>query len=348
MEFKQDVNTRIEEALVRCGVNKEGFRSIEIPGDLSPRRYRRLETNSKEFSERFLVSSVVAMVFDSVKPPEAEAKIVRTSDEAFIELSEFFFKENFPVPKIYFEAKDIGVLLLEDLGEYPLINLAEGRDKQVPKFYSQAVSLIHQMQAIPKVSAFFPFERSFDEGILLREMGQFVEYVLPVDLAKVEIDLVEAIFKKLSAEICSFQKVLVHRDFHSWNLMVDLKGKLRVIDFQDALMGSRSYDLVALLHERDIDLILPEELVKSLEDQFFSFYGDDELRSCEYPRVQLQRDLKVSGLFMKVKKLRGLSSYERWVPGTLARIGRTLDSLALQDSDYAEFKKLLKAREVLK
>jgi aminoglycoside/choline kinase family phosphotransferase len=341
MDFNEKASVRIENAFSRVGILATQYTLSEIPGDLSPRRYARVDSLDNNFISKFGANSIVAMVFDSIKPPEAEAKIIRTSDSAFIELAEFFDHSGLPVPKIYLDARDIGVVLLEDLGTQTLIELVKSNSKNLKTFYFEAVSLIHQIQAIPVRKDFFAYERSFDQAILEREMNQFLEFVMTESITEFEKNFILKVFNEIANTFMNFKQVLVHRDFHSWNLMVDKTDKLRVIDFQDALMGPRCYDLVALLHERDIDLLLEPKLVLELENQFFSYYNESFLREFEFPIVQLQRDLKVSGLFVKVKKLRGLGNYEKWVPGTLKRIGSTLEVLSDQNKLFLEFKNIL-------
>ena len=111
-------------------------------------------------------------------------------------------------------------------------------------------------------------------------------------------------------------------------------------------MSTRCYDVVALLNDRDTDSILGPELYRTLLDYFLNLSeGSKTEILAEYWRVLLQRDLKVAGRFRKLSRSRGLVSYERWVPGTLTRIGRTLRTLAGEDPLYAAFLEMLVARD---
>ena len=340
MEFSRPSLERIEEVLQIKGVDSSQYSIESLKGDLSPRKYFRLTEKSDVFKKIYGSSSVMAMVFDSVKPPEAEAKLAKTSDVAFIESTTFFSSNNLPVPRIYNTDLNLGVLITEDLGKTLLIDIASDKDKAKP-YYQEAVSLIHKIQEIKEDQNCFMYTRGFDSKVLKREMLQFQEYILGSTLVDSEMQIVDNLFTYLSEELAKTKQVLVHRDFHSWNLMIDKNGQLRLIDFQDALKGTRSYDLVALLHERDIDLILDSSLIDSLEDQFFEYYHDEYLRDIEYPMTQLQRDLKVSGLFIRVKVTRGLDAYANWVPGTLKRIDKTLRKLFSKNRVFSEFHALL-------
>lgn len=355
MEFKLSNLSRLENCLSDFGLSKESLEIQTIPGDLSPRKYFRIkDLGLKDPSIKYSVQglkgllnseSMMGMVFESIKPPEIETKIVKTSDHAFVETTEFFLKHQIPVPEIFYKNFEQGVIFLEDLGDTPLITLAKSQDKDLSIYYERAIDIIHALQAIPQDS-FFIFSRGFDKLTYLREVTQFRDFILPSKLTKIEEDLVLSFFETIVSDLLSFKKVLVHRDFHSWNLMLDGRKQIRLIDYQDALLGTRSYDLVALLHERDIDLVLPQSMISKLENKFFEPYNDSYLREIEYPTAQLQRDLKVSGLFVKVKIQRGLDSYSEWVPGTLSRIKRTLEKLKEHKKIYKDFYSLLMDKNI--
>lgn len=318
---------KIHSSLSDLGLLDSLIRIEQIPGDLSPRRYFRCFLNENQMGKK----SIMAMVFDSIQPPESEAKFSYTSDVTFIELTKFLSEHDIPVPKLYLERKDIGVLVLEDLGVKTLIEVLGKEHKATIPYYKRATELIHAFQDIPMRPDFFAFDRALEEEVYRRELQSFIKYYVDPLLDSSRKKQIEEVLLGLCAEIDKFPRVLVHRDFHSWNLMIDDEDKLRVIDFQDALMGPRCYDLVALLHERDIDGILSAEEVLEIEDSFFSKIADPKVRIYEYPRVQLQRDLKTTGLFTKCVSDRKLFSYGKWIPGNFKRIEKTLVRL-LEDS----------------
>jgi N-acetylmuramate 1-kinase len=311
-----------------------------VYGDLSPRRYFRASLRKGAPLETD-TDSVIIMYFDSVTPPEAEAKIVKSSFESYLEVGEFFQSGGISVPKVYFASEHLHILVIEDLGSCPIISLAKAGDKKIASVYPAAVSGIHKIQNLDPRDGFFIYERGFDAAVYCREMSEFSDFYLPEDLSTKEKECIQKTYHFLAQELDSFPRVLVHRDYHSWNLMCDIKGNLRVIDFQDALMGTRSYDLVALVHERDIDAVLGPALVGELEDQFFSAWSDPRVREYEYPRVLLQRDLKVAGRFAKVVLTRGLKSYGTWIPGTVRRIAGTLEVLKYEHDLFREFSEVI-------
>lgn len=309
--------------------------------DLSPRRYFKvlLKNNCPISTTK---GTIVVMYFDSVKPPEVgsdalKAGIAKNSFESFLEIGEFLQKNGVSVPKIYHSSVDLNIILMEDLGSSPLFTLISDTKVDHPNLYHKAVDNLYSFQNIKQDSEFFIFQRGFSESLYVNELNEFRDFILPDTINSTEKTIVDSFFSDIASEINNFKKALVHRDYHSWNIMYDFFGELRLIDYQDALMGTRSYDLVALVHERDIDTLLGEELVSKLEEHFFSLYNDSYLKEYEYPRVLLQRDMKVAGRFAKVLKTRGLTTYGAWIPGTVARIDSTLRALHPSMKKHKDF-----------
>ncbi len=304
--------------------------------DASLRRYFRVTLGNPK-------DSIVAMVFDSVLSAEAGGRSV-TSDRSYVELTRFFSVYGIRVPELLFDDEAQQLLLIEDLGDCLLANLlledcqtreGDRRAELVEELYRSAIEQIERLQAIPPKKGFFPFERSFTAELYRRELSEFEDYVLRPAAASPElINLSRATFSFIAQELARLPQVLVHRDFHSWNLMVDAANGLRVIDFQDALMATRSYDLVGLLNDRDTDSALGFERYRRLLHYFYERTGATEEFWAEYDLVLLQRDLKVAGRFNKLSRERGLTGYEKWVPGTQRRIGETLARLARRDNRW--------------
>jgi len=302
-----------------------------ITPDASTRRYFRLHLNNS------FVPTVVAMVFDSFVSPEAGgAKSIR-ADESYVELTKFFVKAGLAVPELYFDSRDNGILLIEDLTDCSLGSLLDKLEqtKKLPAYYEAAVNQILLLQNIPFDSNFFAFKRAFTESVYLAEMSEFTDFVLSASSLDVsELSVVQHSLNQLAAELSSMPQVLVHRDFHSWNLIVDQRERVRVIDFQDALLGTRCYDIASLLNDRDSDAAIGDALQNELLELFFKGVGSN--LKIEYLKALLQRDLKVAGRFEKLASQRGLKNYLRWVPGTLTRIGKTLNEITQIEGNQFE------------
>lgn len=326
-----------------------------ITPDASLRRYYRLKfpkpIDNLLLPKRGVTHAAVAMVFDSIAGAEVGGGVKINTDEACVKLTPFFLEHGVRVPNLYFDARDVGVLIIEDLGDTPLISVLSSdedrprADNSAEALYKQAIDQISCIQQIPIENSFFPFQRELSREVYLSEMQEFSEFFLAAyPLTSDQLDLVERTFHRIAEELTNLPRVLVHRDFHSWNLLVDQAGELRVIDFQDALMGTRSYDLVALLNDRDTDAALGAELYAKL----LRYFADRTARGTDFPReydrVLLQRDLKVVGRFSKLVNVRKLENYRRWIPGTLRRVFSSLERIiSVPDSaaEYPEFYRML-------
>jgi hypothetical protein len=327
----------VQEISARWGTAVTGIESITP--DASLRRYFRLGLGKRR---PIIESSAILMVFDSLQSPESGGAYSSVgADQAYLELTQFLAAAGVPVPKVYLDCRDLRCLLIEDLGDTQLADVIIGVDSasytadQVLEFYREAIDGILGLQAIPLDSQRFFYQRRFDKSAFVSEMMEFWDFVLvPEHGETLRREVIIAAFARLAADLEQTPYSLVHRDYHSWNLLVDLNGAVRVIDFQDALLGPRSYDIVGLLNDRDTDAALGDELYTRLFGYFAALIGDEAIYR-EYDLALLQRDLKVAGRFAKLAETRGLLSYRLWIPGTLRRIGRTLGRMVAQ-ADAAE------------
>ena len=316
---------KLEQVVARRWPDADVDRIDTVAGDASLRRYFRIF-----FKAENPEASIVAMLFDSVACAEVSGQTSIASDQAYVELSEFFASSAVAVPELYVDALDVSVLLIEDLGDRQLATVFESEDPhRVDDYYRNAIDEIIKIQRIPHQKDFFAFSRSFTRELYLAEMAEFRDYLF---LKKTSDAQARVILQNMFSQICDHledsAQVLAHRDFHSWNLLVDSDNRVRVIDFQDALLAPVAYDMVALLNDRDSDLLIGKERYQMLCAYFMESLGLTKEFLTDYAFSLLQRDLKVAGRFVKLSQERGLVQYERWVPGTMKRIGRTLAWLA--------------------
>src|SRR2546426_407744 len=129
--------------------------------------------------------------------------------------------------------------------------------------------------------------------------------------------------------------VLAHRDFHAWNLHVQ-NGRLRILDFQDALLAPDAYDLASLLTDRTTAELIPPALEASLIERFVHGRAEAgvpvEAGFAErYRRCALQRALKVIGRFYFLERVKGKPGYLAYLPavyGVARRMLRAEPALA--------------------
>jgi len=251
------------------------------------------------------------------------------------------------VPRVL--ARDVanGFLLLSDLGTRQYLDeLRHGRD--VDALYSDAIGALARLQAGgAEASRRMP---PYDAALLQREMELLPEWFLARHLQappdRAERELLDATFALLAAEALAQPQVFVHRDYHSRNLMVCPGANPGILDFQDAVRGAVTYDLVSLL--KDCYIVWPRERVLSWVAEFRREAaargvdaGPDEATFIRwFDRMGAQRHIKVLGIFARLW-------YRDSKPGYLADLPRVLDYLlavTATDPDLAAFDRWLRER----
>ncbi|MBP9839078.1 MAG: phosphotransferase [Proteobacteria bacterium] len=325
MLSQDEVIALIKKEFLESKIENTILEIIPLTQDMSLRRYFRLLLQTPTAEKK---KTMLAMYFDSVKCPEVGGGVSVNSDVSFVELANFFNNHSVAVPVIYHQALDKQLLFLEDLGNKHLADLlfAENKStKELEKYFALALDQIVLIQKIPLNPNFFAYQRGFNETTYVNEMMEIVDYTLQgKPITEHEKQELSVFFKFHAGELLKLPKVLSHRDFHAWNLIIE-NDQIRIIDFQDALISTRPYDLVSLINDRDVDSSLGVDLYKALIRKFITKLGvAPEEFYAEYDLVLLQRDLKVAGRLAKMVVMRGLTQYAKWIPGTLTRIGNTL------------------------
>jgi len=224
------------------------------------------------------------------------------------------------------EASDArqGFVLLEDLGSLPyLTRLRAGADPDA--LYADALAALLRIQLRGRALAReLP---PYDAAVLEREMALMPEWFcarhLGLVLDDAERALLHGSFAFLIAEALAQPVVLVHRDYHSRNLMVVERDNPGIIDFQDALAGPCAYDLASLLKDCYIDWPRPrvEAWVSRFRAQLIAGGGDGGRDGATYLRwfdlIGLQRHIKVLGIFARLWYRDGKSGYLGDLPRTL-------------------------------
>jgi len=239
-------------------------------------------------------------------PPQEDVK-------PFIHVAEVFGKTGVSVPKVLAQDAERGFLLLTDLGATTYLKLLNSDTAH--KLYVDAIDalVLLQAQSQPEVLP------EYDRALLLRELNLFPEWYVAkhrgVTLDDKQQAALQKVFDALLANNLAQPQVYVHRDYHSRNLMVMDSGNPGILDFQDAVYGPITYDLVSLL--RDAYIQWDEELVLDWAIRYWerarraglpvapdvdSFYRDFEF-------MGLQRHLKVLGIFARLYHRDGKAAY---------------------------------------
>jgi aminoglycoside/choline kinase family phosphotransferase len=321
-----------------------------MPGGASSRRYFRIRLRGG--------STAIAMFApDGDRPeeitktmPETPAKTTGRAARSwpFLEVRALLSSCGVRVPSLLAESTDQGWLLLEDLGEETLaVHLATHPEERAT-LYRRAVTDLRRAQdamaSLPSNPVIL--DQALDEELLLRELEHFREWALEARgyaLSLEDRSSLAAIFGRLARSIAALPRGFVHRDYQSRNLMV-VRGELVWIDFQDALLGPRVYDLVALLNDSYQDFDRRFVLAR-LEDYgaaaAFSPQDHADLVR-EFDRVTVQRKLKDAGRFVFIERRRGNPAFLPFVSPTIEKVCAALARLAPDDADMAELLALLK------
>ena len=244
--------------------------------DASFRRYFRIERDNTSF---------IAM--DA--PPSKE------NCEPFIRIAKHLSAGGVHAPKIIESNLDQGFLLLEDLGDQTFLNAQQKSfDAQ---HYKNAIDVLIDIQSLETHSANIP---SYDHTLLTTEMQLLINWYLPA-LSSEQHTQLQTIFNLLSDNALSTDQVFVHRDYHSRNLMLLENNELGVIDFQDAVIGSNTYDLVSLLKDAYFELKPSEAqaLLAYFHQQAKLTISLNEFEK-QFDLMGLQRHLKILGIFKRL------------------------------------------------
>ena len=248
----------------------------------------------------------------------------------FIAIDQLLHSAGLHVPTIWRDDPEQGFLLCTDLGSntYAQALADRGHDPAAcARLYTDATEALVKLQAFsvaqartPAVTALAPY----DHGRLMQEMRLFDEWFLgkhrPITLSAMEKEELVAIYERIAQHCLAQPTVIVHRDYHSRNLMVTADNNPGILDFQDAVMGPITYDLVSLL--RDAYVEWPEE---TQIDWAISYWERarraglpvatdfaDFWRDLEW--MGLQRHLKVLGIFARLHHRDGKDNYLKDLP----------------------------------
>ncbi len=310
---------------------------VALAGDASSRRYVRLTLAGPG-----IPPTVVGMVLGAERGPLGSDEIGggTAGDEIpFVNVGRYLARVGLPVPAVVHDAaRADGLLLVEDIGDTTLWTAASGTPADAPALFEAAVDLLVAFQAAgarhPEATC-AAFRRRFDARLARWELEHFVEHGIETRYGRAllgpERTALLAALAPLVAPFETTEPVLAHRDFMAWNLHVQ-DGRLRLIDFQDALLAPDTYDLAALLTDRTTTTLITPALEGRLLTRFVAaraaaglpVHGDagDRYRACA-----LHRALKVIGRFYFLECVKGKPGYLAYLPAVYAVARRMLTAL---------------------
>lgn len=223
----------------------------------------------------------------------------------FVAVAEYLRQAGVRTPKIFALDEVQGFLLVEDFGEQLLQNSLQ--PSSVDKLYQEALTTLLTLQQSPDNPSLIP---RYEQALLRRELlifdEWFVAQLLGYSLTPSEHTMLDNVFSLLEASALEQPQVLVHRDYHSRNLLCGVAGGLGVIDFQGALWGPCTYDPVSLL--RDCYVRWPEQQVRAWALHYYQLAltagilppVDNATYLRWFDWMGLQRHIKVLGIFARL------------------------------------------------
>tara|TARA_Y100000389_G_scaffold120146_1_gene117356 strand:+ start:4829 stop:5797 length:969 start_codon:yes stop_codon:yes gene_type:complete len=235
---------------------------------------------------------------------------------SFLDVTKRLALAKINVPIIYEVDESKGYILMSDLGKN---NYLDALNKEtVYCLYTDAIDVICRIQNEASSKGL----EVFDMNIQIKEMDLFKDWFLEKHL-KMNLNQDQSIYLKdfneiLARRISKIPTTFIHRDFHSRNLMVTDKNNPGVLDYQDAMIGPMTYDLVSLL--KDCYIKWDDELIYKMVKTYFQRLEQsityDEFEYW-FDMTGLQRHLKAIGIFSRLYYRDQKSSYLKDIPKTL-------------------------------
>ena len=310
---------------------------VPVQGDASTRAYERLVKRTGETA--ILMISPPRPDGPPVrrgKPYSAIAKLAE-SVHAFAAVGRGLRALGFSAPEILGEDLDAGLLMLEDLGDRPVVDA----DGPIPERYAEAARVLARLhgaslpEALPIGDGRDHVVPPYDLEALLIEVELLLDWYLPHIVGKAVSGSVRAEFVNLWSEALAAsaeeRRTWVMRDYHSPNLiwLPEREGVRRIglIDFQDAVLGPPAYDVVSLL--QDARLTVPVEL----ELKLLRLYAGERAAESGFDRAAFaqsyalmgaQRATKILGIFARLDRRDGKPAYLQHLSRVEAYLARDL------------------------
>jgi N-acetylmuramate 1-kinase len=334
-------------------LHRTGWGDAEVtplPGDASTRHYARLTSGGK----RALLMDQPQGAESTPAPEHASeserqalgynalARLAGADTSRFQAVAEHLRGRGLAAPQIHAADHPSGFVILEDFGDRLFADvLADGASEE--ELYKAAADVLAELHAAPApayLASDMPLY-AYDEAALLAETDLLTEWFLPLALGrpatKAERAEHRALWRAALDIIADHERVLVHRDFHAQNLLWmperDGLGRVGLIDFQDAVAGSRAYDLISLTEDarRDVSPALAE-ITAAHYLAAMKAHGTplDKTRfRTEMAVMAAQRNAKIVGIFARLYKRDAKPRYLALLPRVWSHLERDLAHSAL-------------------
>ena len=304
MDMKTDQRLDLLIDWVARSVEDDDVRAEPASVDASFRRYFRFTTRP----------TTIGM---DAPPPREDCR-------PFVAVAGYLEKMGLNSPRILAADIERGFLLLTDLGDRQYLAEIKANPERAETLYQGALDALAVMQV--EGAEYQQNLPPYDEALLRVELSLFHDWLcethLGLGFSEEEEGNWQACCDMLVDCALSQPKVFVHRDYHSRNLMVTEEGGPGILDFQDAVEGPYTYDLVSLL--KDCYVKWPRDVIEKRASYFRSKAGLDAVTDQDFIRdvdlMGVQRHLKAAGIFARLLHRDGKPGYMKDVPRTLSYI----------------------------
>ena len=237
-------------------------------------------------------------------------------------INRILIKNKILAPRLLSEKYNKNFIEIQDFGTNTIFNLLRKKKINLIKCFRQIIDILNRLQLI-KDRRVKDFKKNnykipkYDKRILIKEASLFNEWYIKKNLNKKYQRVFNKKFKKIISKLCSNLKlknnVLVHRDFHVSNLMI-VKGKIGVIDSQDALIGNKAYDLASLIDD------VRFKTSDTQKKRIYNYYINNQKRinknqfKNDFKILSVLRNLKIIGIFTRLAERDGKKNYLKLIP----------------------------------
>jgi aminoglycoside/choline kinase family phosphotransferase len=305
--------------------------------------------------EQFLASRGLSTAFEQLTPDASTREYFRVQggivciypesfnadEQSYLDVTKLFLDNGLPVARVLDFEESLGAIMIEDFGDRILREeMNASSDERREELIDAAIDLIPRIQSATDnayETKSLASQLKFDVEKLNWELDFFREHYFTTfkkqPLSDEDDAVVRTEFLELSQELDGRATVLCHRDFHAANLMIDADGNLKIIDHQDARIGSAAYDLVSLLLDRVTEPPTPEWLAAKRRrfldgrESLGLPYIDEAAFAEEFRLQTIQRCLKAAGTFSFQSAHRGKTYFIPFIKPMFRIVLRALDNI---------------------
>lgn len=327
-----------------------GAAQTRLPGDASTRGYLRLIHNGRS-----------AMLLDQPQTAEtpaapaqateaerralgynAVARLAGADTARFVAVANFLRARGLSAPEIYADDPALGFVLSEDLGEnlYADMLTAGANETELYGSAIDTLAKLHMETAGANICEGMPLH-AYDDVALIAETDLMTEWFLPHALGRPshadEIAQHRDLWRTILKPVLEAPTFFVHRDYHAQNLLWlparEGVAKVGIIDFQDAVAGARSYDLISLIEDarRDVPSALATSMITRYLDAMRKQGAPltEDATRAEIAIMAAQRNTKIAGIFARLAKRDNKPRYLGYLPRVWNYLNRDLEHPAL-------------------